>query len=126
MELLDFSRSRAVPITEFASRGAAAVPLGDGAGEAHVYAVHLEPGGVIGPHPAGFGQLFLVVAGAGWVAGADGVRHPVGAGQGVYIARGEVHAKGAAASTGVTAIMVQVQELVSGATGQAGSKGSHA
>jgi hypothetical protein len=109
MNLIDFGPEHAAPISEYGSRGAAAHPLADGAGEAHVYALHLEAGGEIGPHPAGFGQLFLVIAGEGWVAGADGVRQTVCAGQGAMIARGEVHAKGS--RTGLTAVMVQVAEL---------------
>jgi quercetin dioxygenase-like cupin family protein len=67
--------------------------------------VHLEAGGEIGPHPAGIGQLFLVVAGSGWVAGADAVRRPLRAGQGAVIARGEVHAKGSDAGS---AVMIQL------------------
>jgi quercetin dioxygenase-like cupin family protein len=109
MHVFDFGPERATPITEYASRGAAAQPLAGGAGESHVYAVHLDAGGVIGPHPAGFGQLWLVVVGDGWVAGADGLRHPVSAGQGAAIAQGEVHAKGSDA--GCTAIMIQLAGL---------------
>jgi hypothetical protein len=30
----------------------------EGNGEAHAYVLHFGPGGVIGPHQAGFGQLF--------------------------------------------------------------------
>lgn len=108
MHVIDFGSDRAVPITEYASRGAAAHPLADGAGEAHVYAVHPAAGGEIGPHPAGFGQLGLVVGGEGWVAGADGVRRPVRAGQGVVIGRGEVHAKGSEARC--SAVMIQLAE----------------
>ena len=95
MHVIDFGPEQGAPITEYASRGATAQPLAHGAGETHVYAVHLEAGGEIGPHPAGIGQLFLVVAGSGWVGGADGVRWPLRAGQGAVISRGEVHAKGA-------------------------------
>ena len=109
MHVIDFGPERAAPITEYASRGASAQPLADGAGAAHVYAVHLAAGGEIGRHPAGFGQLFLVVAGEGWVAGADGVRHIVRAGQGAVIARGELHAKGS--ETGCSAVMLQLAEL---------------
>jgi len=109
MRVIEFGPERAAPIAEFASRGAAAVPLAAGAGEAHVYAVHLAPGGAIGAHPAGFGQLFLVVGGEAWVAGDDGVRRAVRAGQGAVIARGEVHAKGSEA--GCTAVMIQLAEL---------------
>jgi quercetin dioxygenase-like cupin family protein len=109
MHVIDFGLEHAAPITDYASRGASAHALADGAGEAHVYVVHLAAGGEIGAHPAGFAQLFLVVAGAGWVTGADGVRHAVRAGQGAVIARGEMHAKGS--RPGCTAIMIQVAEL---------------
>jgi quercetin dioxygenase-like cupin family protein len=109
MDIINFGPERAEPITEYASRGARAQPLANGTGEAHFYAVHFEVGGEIGPHPAGFGQLFLVVAGDGWVSGGDGVRRPVRAGQGAVIARGEMHAKGSEA--GCTAIMIQLAEL---------------
>jgi quercetin dioxygenase-like cupin family protein len=111
MRVIDFNPERSAPITEYDSRGASAQPLADGAGEAHVYAVHVAAGGEIGPHPAGFGQLFLVVSGEAWVAGGDGVRRAVRAGQGAVITRGEVHSKGSAA--GCTAIMIQLAELTS-------------
>ena len=109
MRVIDFGSGRAVSIAEFGSRRASAQPLGHGAGETHVYAVHIDAGGEIGPHPAGYGQLFLVIAGAGWVAGGDGVRVPVGTNQGAVIGRGELHAKGS--ESGLTAIMIQVAEL---------------
>ena len=110
MHVLDFGPDRAAHVTEYASRGASAQALVDGAGEAHVYAVHLVAGGEIGAHPAGLGQLWLVVRGEGWVAGADGVRHPVKTGMGAVIARGEVHAKGS--DNGCVAIMIQLAELI--------------
>jgi len=97
------------PISEYESHGAHALPLGGGRGEGHVYRVRISPGGAIGPHKAGFGQLFLVVSGSGWISGGDGVRQPLAAGQGAFIARGEVHAKGSDA--GLTAIMVQLTDL---------------
>src|SRR5262245_26734373 len=109
MHLLSFAPVRGTPISVYYSQGASAVPLGEGRGEGHVYCVHLEPGGEIGPHEAGFGQLFLVVAGDGWVRGPDGERRSMAVGQGAFIARGEVHAKGS--DTGMTAIMVQLTDL---------------
>ena len=109
MHVIDFSPERGEAITEYASRGASAQSLADGAGEAHVYAVHLGAGGEIGQHPAGFGQLWIIVRGQGWVAGADGVRHPVRTGEGMVISRGEVHAKGS--ERGCSAIMIQLAEL---------------
>ena len=72
-----------------------------------LYFVHLQAGGVIGPHPAGFDQLFLVTSGSGWVAGPDGSRQSLSVGQGAVIACGEVHSKGSAA--GLSAIMIQIE-----------------
>ena len=52
-----------------------------------------EAGGEIGEHETGFGQLFVVVDGAGWVvSGSD--RHEVGIGDAVFLPRGVMHAKG--------------------------------
>jgi quercetin dioxygenase-like cupin family protein len=109
MRLIEFGPAQARAIAEYSSRGASAVPLGSGSGPGHVYAIHVEPGGEIGPHPAGFGQLFLVVVGSGWVSGPDGVRRGLRAGQGAHIARGELHAKGSA--DGMLAVMIQMHEL---------------
>jgi quercetin dioxygenase-like cupin family protein len=109
MQLLDFTPGHGTAITVYDSHNAYALPLGEGRGEGHVYCVRIEPGGVIGPHEAGFGQLFLVVAGSGWVSGRDGVQRPIGTGPGAFIPRGEVHAKGS--GTGLTAIMVQLTDL---------------
>jgi quercetin dioxygenase-like cupin family protein len=89
--------------------GTSSVELVAGEGEAHAYLLYFEPGGEIGAHDAGFGQLFVAVAGAGWVAGPDGARMPLAAGEAALIRRGEVHAKGS--ETGMTALMVQVRNL---------------
>jgi quercetin dioxygenase-like cupin family protein len=109
MKVIDFSKERASRIREFKSVGATAVRLGGGAGEAHVYCVRFEPGGKIGEHQAGFGQLFLVVEGSGWVTGEGEARVELSAGQAACFARGEVHSKGSDA--GMTAIMIQVSDL---------------
>ena len=110
MHRFDFTGTvHASPISEYESDGAHALPLGNGRGEGHVYRIRIAPGGAIGPHEAGFGQLFLVIDGSGWISGGNGVRQPLAAGQGAFIARGEVHAKGS--DTGLTAIMVQLTDL---------------
>ena len=109
MRVIEFSRGQSQPIELFRSVSAASVHLGDGAGEAHVYCLYFGPGGEIGEHRTGFGQLLLVIEGQGWAAGADGRRVALSTGQGVFFERGEVHAKGS--ETGMAAIMVQVAEL---------------
>ncbi|MET0518069.1 MAG: hypothetical protein ABW005_04435 [Burkholderiaceae bacterium] len=107
MKVVDFGAGQALPIDRFASHGAGSVPLAQGEGESHVYAIHIEAGGLIGPHPAGFDQLFLIVQGAGWVSGADGVRQALASGQGAFIDSGELHAKGS--DSGMLALMLQAR-----------------
>jgi len=109
VKIVSFGPERAVPIEVYSSTGATTVPLGSGEGEAHAWCVRFDAGGSIGEHVAGFGQLFLVVEGSGWVQGADGRRRPIAEGQGAWFARGESHAKGSDA--GMTAIMLQVRDL---------------
>jgi quercetin dioxygenase-like cupin family protein len=109
MEVIDFHNDRGSPITQYASQAAAATELAHGDGQAHVYVVHIDAGGEIGPHEAGFGQLFVVVSGQGWVREADGSRLEVDTGQAAYFPRGTVHSKGS--DHGLTALMVQVTDL---------------
>ncbi len=109
MEVLETGRDAAARIERFESHGAWSTPLGAGTGESHVYAIHFDAPGEIGPHEAGFDQLFLVVEGSGWAAGPDGARVPLRKGQAARFRRGEVHSKGS--DVGMTAIMVQVETL---------------
>lgn len=109
MELLPRAGAAVEAVSDFDSHSASAAPLASGMGEAHAYRLEFGPGGIIDRHVAGFGQLFVVVAGSGWVAGGDGVRRPVAPGDVAYFARGEEHAKGS--DTGMTAVMVQVRDL---------------
>lgn len=109
MRLVNLRNLAVDPILTHRSVRAASSALADGAGEAHLYCVRFEPGGSIGRHEAGFGQLFLALEGAGWISGGDGQRVEIAAGQGAWIARGEWHAKGS--ETGMTALMVQVRDL---------------
>jgi hypothetical protein len=96
MKLVDLSPERATAIREFDAISVAAVALASGSGAAHVYALHFEPGRLIGPHLAGFGQVLVPLTGSGWVAGADGVRFPLVPGQAAYWSRGSCTRKGAA------------------------------
>lgn len=109
MRIAELSAHASREITEFDSVAARSLPLAHGDGEAHAYLLHFDAGGRIGEHEAGFGQMLLVLEGAGWVAGADGEPRALGVGQAAFIERGERHAKGS--ETGMTALMVQVREL---------------
>jgi quercetin dioxygenase-like cupin family protein len=93
----------------YAVRGTSSLEIAEGEGEAHAYVLYFHPGGEIGPHEAGYGQMFLALSGEGWVAGRDGVRHALTSGEAAFIARGEIHSKGS--ETGLTALMVQVRDF---------------
>jgi quercetin dioxygenase-like cupin family protein len=114
MNKLEFSREYARPIELFDAVAASNVHLGSGSGEVHVYCVYFAPGGVIGEHPAGYAQLFLVMAGEGWVAGADGERVSLRAGEGAFISPDERHSKGS--EPGMTVLMVQSERLAVNST----------
>jgi quercetin dioxygenase-like cupin family protein len=112
VKVIETTREHAERIDRFRSHGAWSNALGGGTGACHVYVIHFDAPGEIGPHEAGFDQLFVVVAGTGWGAGADGVRVPLRAGQAAVFRRGELHSKGSDA--GMTAIMIQVDSLTDG------------
>lgn len=97
------------PVVEFDSRDALAAELANGSGEAHIHVVEIGAGGEIGPHVAGFGQLFLCLDGSGWVAAADGERVAITRGQLAYFERGERHSKGSI--QGLRALVIQVHDL---------------
>jgi quercetin dioxygenase-like cupin family protein len=109
MKVVDLGAVNRAVIERYGSARAESARIAAGNGEAHVHLVTFEPGGVIGPHEAGFGQLFLVLDGAGWVAGADGQRIALGPGAVAFIQRGEIHSKGS--EEGSTALMIQVRDL---------------
>lgn len=110
---LSFSDA-AVPVTTFESRHVAATHLASGAGTSHSYLLHFESEGVIGPHVAGFDQLFLVLGGTAWIE-VNGHRTQLGELDAVVLRRGDLHSKGSA--TGATVLMVQADQLTPGAPG---------
>jgi quercetin dioxygenase-like cupin family protein len=109
LRLFDLGRESAELITNFDSTGVSSVKGATGSGTGHVYTLHFDAGGQIGRHPAGPAQLFMVVAGAGWVEGENGARRDINLGEAAYFTPGEVHAKGS--ESGMTAIMVQLERL---------------
>jgi quercetin dioxygenase-like cupin family protein len=81
------------------------VPLTDEEGAARAACFHVEPGDRVGRHEAAARQLFCVVAGSGWVAGQDGARVPIAAGQAAAWERGEPHEAGS--DGGMTAVVLE-------------------
>jgi quercetin dioxygenase-like cupin family protein len=106
--VLDFDALPMVSVRDFQSRGASSLRLGEGHGDIRLHTLHFDPGGEVGTHPAGFDQIFFVLKGRAWAEG-DGGRVDLDAGQGVYFASGEHHAKGSA--TGALTIVLQMSEL---------------
>jgi GrpB-like predicted nucleotidyltransferase (UPF0157 family) len=70
-----------------------------------VQLIYVPPGGLIGRHEATARQLLAIVAGTGWVSGAEGARREVRAGFGALWEPGEVHETGS--DTGLTAVCIE-------------------
>ncbi|WP_030263750.1 cupin domain-containing protein [Streptomyces sp. NRRL B-24484] len=104
MERFRFDRAETA-VDRFGSTGTAATGVAAGDGAVRLTCLSIVPGGTLGAHPAPVEQLFLVVAGEGRVAGPDGARVAVSAGDAVHWAAGEEHASGS--TTGLTALALE-------------------
>jgi quercetin dioxygenase-like cupin family protein len=76
---------------------------GDGA--IQIGCMHIPAGGRVGYHQATVPQLFLVVAGEGWVRGNAETRRPVHAFEAAFWQGGEWHESGS--ETGMTAVVIE-------------------
>lgn len=107
MERLRFGPETGRQIERFGSNFRMA-PIHRMGTELAVGAMHIPPGGLVGYHPAVCDQLFLVVAGSGWVrTGEEGERVPVTAGDGIHWRQGEGHEAGSA--EGMSVIVVEYE-----------------
>lgn len=70
-----------------------------------VQVLHLPAAGLVGRHSAVARQLFAVVAGAGWVSGADAARRDLGPGYAALWDAGEEH--GAGSDDGMTVLCIE-------------------
>lgn len=106
MKLVAFDRAHA--ITHFNSNGAEIAGVAQCAGETRVSLLQLAAGGIVGEHPAASPQLFLVLAGSGWVrVGED--RRTIEPGQAAVWEAGERHESGS--DSGLTAVIVEAESL---------------
>jgi quercetin dioxygenase-like cupin family protein len=106
---------RGVTVEAFGSAGVTLGPVakiepgvgatGQGTGPTAVALAEIAPGGRIGRHPAATWQVFVVVSGSGWVAGADDVPQPLGVGEAAVWEPGEPHTSGSDA--GMTVCIVE-------------------
>ena len=105
MQLFDFSHMVGRPITLYGSENIIFTPLLLHEAPTKISCMHVAPEGVIGFHEATVDQLFLVVAGSGWVRGEEAERTAIEAGEAAFWTAGEWHESGSAA--GMTAIIVE-------------------
>ena len=111
MRLVDFSPESAWAIGNFGSEGLTQAPLTAplSAGTlSQAACFRLDAGGRIGRHPATFPQLLAVVAGSGWVSGADGEPRAITAGEAAFWEAGEDHETWT--DDGLTAIVIESEE----------------
>jgi len=70
-----------------------------------IICMHFGAGEVVGYHRATVPQLFLLVAGAGWVCGTERVRHAINPYEAAFWDTGEWHEAGS--ETGMTALVIE-------------------
>ena len=80
MRILDLDSGTGRPVTAHSSRGFSVTALGLSA-DAHLVVVRLDPGGVVGRHPAVGRQLLAVLTGDAVVSGGSGGPVTIGPGQ---------------------------------------------
>jgi quercetin dioxygenase-like cupin family protein len=108
MRVVQVNQGQGIKIEVYGSVRASVVPLLKHPAVS-VVVIYLEPGGVLGNHPAAADQLFLVVAGGGQ-ASAGGQWHDLQPGTAVLWQMGEEHETRAGAA-GLTAIVVEGEDL---------------
>ena len=104
MRIVDFGPGASHSIAAFYSRASLA-PLMRATDAARTIVMHLPPDGIVGTHDATVRQLFCVVAGEGWVAGPDDVRHPIRPFHAAEWQAGERHTSGT--ETGMVAVVIE-------------------
>ncbi len=105
MRMFRFDAEVAHEITRYESHGVALGRAVRFVGDAQVGCFHIAPGGVVGYHEATTPQLFMCVAGEGWVTGVDRRRVAIQPGQAAFWHTGESHESGS--ESGMTAIVVE-------------------
>lgn len=109
MKVFAFGRDVAKALSALGSQHAAVSRVARIEGRVQVAVIHLGPAGTVGRHAAVVNQLFMVVAGNGWVEGGDGKRVAVGPGRAAFWAAGEEHASGTDA--GLIAVVIEAKDL---------------
>lgn len=109
MVIFRFGADAGRSVTAYGSAGARLSRVVRTQDDALIGCFYLEVGGVVGYHPAAMPQLFLVVAGSGWVRGEGTGRVPIEAGQAAFWHEGEGHESGT--DTGMVAVVIEAESL---------------
>ncbi len=96
------------PISDHGSTAAAVHHIARVVGPAQLVVIELEPDGVLGRHEAAAEQLFLVLAGGGWVSGQGSMELRIEAGMAAHWAAGESH-ETRAGGEGLRAVVLEGQ-----------------
>lgn len=75
---------------------------------AQISFIQIGAKGVIGYHQATIPQLFMVVAGQGWVRGQTEERYPISSGEAAFWEAGEWHETGT--DSGLSAVVLEVED----------------
>jgi quercetin dioxygenase-like cupin family protein len=109
MRRFQFDATAGHVITRFDSHQATITGVQRTTGPVQIACMRIGAGGVVGYHQATTRQMFLVVAGAGWVTGADRDRRAIAAGEAAYWDTGEWHESGS--MEGMTVIVIEGDAL---------------
>lgn len=109
MRRFRFDRSAGHAITQYDSRETVITGIQSTSSAVQIGCMRIGPGGVVGYHQANSPQLFLMVAGSGWVSGTDRAQHPLQEGYAAFWDAGEWHESGS--ETGATVIVIEGDTL---------------
>ncbi len=109
MKIIDVSPEMGKAIERFGSRNAMITSVGRTNGETDIHYLYLGADGVLGYHQAVGNQLFLVVAGEGWVRGETTERVRITAGHAAFWEKGEWHESGT--ESGMTVVVIEGDEI---------------
>lgn len=109
MKLFRFDPQVGITIEQFESRNAVMTRVAHITQPASVRCFYLDPGGIIGYHPASENQLFIVVDGEGQVRGQSDQFISIAKGQAALWEAGEWHES--RTDTGMVAVVIEGRDL---------------
>lgn len=109
MKIFRFDPDVGVPITDHQSYHVVNARVVRTTAPVQIGVMHLSAGGVLGYHRATLPQLFMVVAGDGWVRGESEGRESISVGQAAFWSAGEWHESGT--DGGMSAVVVESESL---------------